>query len=59
MENLQYSFSMDQLERLEEVNPTGWENITDIKDKYQFDLFDWLCFEKGKEKINLMNKKRI
>ena len=30
---------------------------TDIKDKYQFDLFDWFCSEKGKKKINLMNEK--
>ena len=35
------------------------ENITDIKDKYQFDLFGWLCSEKSKKKINSMNKKRI
>ena len=50
---------MDQLERLEEVHPNRMENITDIKDKYQFDLFDWLCSEKSKKKINSMNKKRI
>ena len=31
----------------------------DIKGKFQFDLFDWLCCEKSKGKINLMNKKRI
>ena len=40
---LQYSFSMDQLEKLEEVHPNrkGKYN-SDIKDKYQFDLLDWL-----------------
>ena len=32
---------------------------TDIKDKYQFDLFDWFRSEKGKKKISLMNKKLI
>ena len=32
---------------------------TEIKDKHQFDLFDWLCSEKGKNKINLMNKKQL
>ena len=32
---------------------------TDIEEKYQFDLFDWLCSENGKNKINLMNKKLI
>ena len=32
---------------------------TDIKDKYQLDLFNWLCSEKGKRKINLMNKKLV
>ena len=32
---------------------------TDIKDEYQFDLFDWLCSEKDKMEINLMNKKLI
>ena len=26
---------------------------TDIKDKYRFDLFDWLCSENGKKKIKL------
>ena len=37
MENLQYIFSMDQLEELEEVNPnrTGKYN-TDIKNKYLY-----------------------
>ena len=29
----------------------------DIKYKYQFDLFDWFCTEKGKKEIKLMNKK--
>ena len=57
---LQYSFSMNQLEKLDEVhlNRMSKYNI-DIKDKYQFDLLDWLCSEKGKKKTNLMNKKRI
>ena len=32
---------------------------TDTKDKYQFHLFDWLSSEKGKKKINLVNKKLI
>ena len=41
MGNLQYSFSMDQLENLEEVHPKRMSKYkTDIKDKYQFDLFD-------------------
>ena len=36
--NLQHSFSMDQLEKLEEVHPNGMVKYnTDIKDKYQFD----------------------
>ena len=57
---LQYSFSMDQLEKLEEVHPNrkGKYN-TDIKDKYQFDLLDWLYSEKGMKKINLRNKKLV
>ena len=60
MENFQYSFSMDQLEKLEEVHPNRMSKYnTDTKDKYQFDLFDWLCSEKDKKKINLMNKKLI
>ena len=60
MGNLQYSFSMDQLEKLDEVHLNRMSKYnTDIKDKYRFDLFDWLCSEKGKKKINLMNKKRI
>ena len=60
MENFQYSFSMDQLEKLEEVHPNRMSKYnTDTKDKYQFDLFGWLCSEKGKKKINLMNKKLI
>ena len=50
---------MDQPERLKKSTPKGWENITDIKDKYQFDLFNWLCSEKDKKKINSINKKRI
>ena len=51
---------MDQLEKLEEVHPNRMSKYnTDTKDKYQFDLFDWLCSEKGKKKINLMNKKLI
>ena len=29
------------------------------KDRYQPDLFNWLCSEKGKRKINLMNKKLV
>ena len=43
MGNLQYSFSMHQLEKLEEAhrNIMGKYN-TYIKGKYQFDLFDWL-----------------
>ena len=58
MGNLQYSFRMDQLENLEEVRPNRMSKYkTDIKDKYQFDLFDWFCSEKGKKKINLMNEK--
>ena len=57
MGNLQYSFSMDQLEKLEEVHSSRMRYSTDIKDKYQFDLIDWLCSEKSKKKINLMNKK--
>ena len=57
MGNLQYSFSMDQLEKLVEVHSNRMRHNTDIKDKYQFDLFDWLCSEKGKKKISLMNKK--
>ena len=57
MGNLQSSFRMDQLEKLEEVHSSRMRYNTDIKDKYQFDLFDWLCSEKGKKKINLMNKK--
>ena len=49
MENLQCSFSMDQLEKLEEGHPYRISKYnTDIKDKYQFDLFDWLCSEKSK-----------
>ena len=56
--NLQYSFSMDQLENLEEVRPNRMSKYkTDIKDKYQFDLFDWFCSEMGKKKINFMNEK--
>ena len=58
MGNLQYSFSMDQLENLEEVYPNRMSKYkTDIKHKYQFDLFDWFGSEKGKKKINLMNEK--
>ena len=58
MGNLQYSFSMDQLETLEEVHPNRMSKYkTDIKHKYQFDLFDWFGSEKGKKKINLMNEK--
>ena len=58
MGNLQYSFSMDQLENLEEVHPNRMSKYkTDIKDEYQFDLFDWFCSEKDKKKINLMNEK--
>ena len=57
MGNLQYSFSMDQLENLE-VHPNRMSKYkTDIKDKYQFDLFDWFCSEKDKKKINLVNEK--
>ena len=43
---------------MEEFHPNriGKYN-TDITDKYQFYLFDWLCSEKGKKKINFMNKK--
>ena len=53
MGNLQYSFSMDQLENLEEVYPNRMSKYkTDIKHKYQFDLFDWFGSEKGKKKIN-------
>ena len=41
MENLQYSFSMNELEKLEEVYPNRMGKYnTDIKDKYQFHLFD-------------------
>ena len=58
MGNLQYSFSMDQLETLEEVHPNRMSKYkTDIKHKYQFDLFDWFGSVKGKKKINLMNEK--
>ena len=58
MGNLQYSFSMDQLENLEEVHPNRMSKYkTGIKHKYQFDLFDWFGSEKGKKKINLMNEK--
>ena len=58
MSNLQYSFSMDQLEDLKEVHPNRMRKYkTDIKDKCQFDLFDWFCSEKGKNKINLTNEK--
>ena len=58
MGNLQYSFSMDQLENLEEVYPNRMSKYkTDIKHKYQFDLFDWFGSDKGKKKINLMNEK--
>ena len=58
MGNLQYSFRMDQLENLEEVRPNRMSKYkTDIKDKYQFDLFDWFCSEMGKKKINFMNEK--
>ena len=58
MGNLQYSFSIDQLENLEEVRPNRMSKYkTDIKDKYQFDLFDWFCSEKDKKKINLVNEK--
>ena len=54
---LQYSFSMDQLE---EVHPNRKGKYkTDIKDKYQFDLLDWLYSEKGMKKINLRNKKLV
>ena len=60
MGNLQYSFSMDQLEKLDEVHPNRMSKYnTDTEDKYQFDLFDWLCSEKGKKKTNSMNKKLI
>ena len=30
MKNLEHSFSMNQQEKLEEVPPTGWANITQI-----------------------------
>ena len=60
MANIQYSFSMDQLEKLEEVhlNRMSKYNI-DVKDKYWFDLFDWLRSEMGKKKLNLINKQQI
>ena len=57
MGKLQYSCSMDQLEKLEEVHPNRMSKYNTDKDKHQFDLFDRLCSEKGKKKINLMNKK--
>ena len=57
---LQCSFSMDQLEKLEEVHPNrNGKYNSDIKDKCQFDLLDWLCSEKGKKKTNLRNKKLV
>ena len=60
MGKLQYSFSMNELEKLEEVHPNRMGKYnTDIKDKYQFDLFDWLFSKKGNKKINLINKKLI
>ena len=60
MGNLQHRFSMDHLEKLEEGHPNRIDKYNaDIKDKYQFDVFDWLCFEKGKKKINLMNTKLV
>ena len=40
------------------ANRVGKYN-TDIMDKYQFNLFDWLCSEKDKKKVNLMNKKLV
>ena len=47
MRNLQYSFSVYQLEKLEEANRNSMGKYnTDIKGKYQFDLFDWLCPKK-------------
>ena len=56
--NLQYSFSIAQLEDLKDVHPNRMSKYkTDIKDKCQFDLFDWFCSEKGKNKINLTNEK--
>ena len=57
--NLQHSFSIDQLEKLEAVPKKLDKYNIYMKDKYQFDLFDWLYFEMGKKKIHLMNKKLI
>ena len=60
MGNIHYSFSMGQLEKLEEVHLIRMSKYnTDVKDKHYFDLFDWLCFEKGKKKLNLINKEQI
>ena len=60
MGNIKYSFGMDQLEKPEKPHPnrTSIYN-TDIKDEYQFDLFDRLFSEKGKKKLNLTNKQQI
>ena len=39
MGNFQYSSSMDQLEKLEEVHPNRMSKYnTDTKNKYQFDF---------------------
>lgn len=41
---LKNNFSMNQLKQLEEVKPNRMsKNNKDIKDKYQFELFDRLC----------------
>ena len=47
------------MEKLEEVHPNRMSKYNTDKDKHQFDLFDRLCSEKGKKKINLMNKKLL
>ena len=51
-------FPLNQVIQIILVHPNRMSKYkTDIKDKYQFDLFDWFCSEKGKKKINLMNEK--
>ena len=60
MGNIKYSFGMNQLEKLEKSHPSRTSKYNaDIKNKYWFDLFDWLCSEKGKKKLNLINKQQI